>query len=57
VHCGSRDRLGEAGVDSGFLFGFFCCLFGGSSFSEYDEDAFRENLKDGDWNKPSFYCD
>jgi hypothetical protein len=48
VHCGSRDRLGEPGVDNGFLFAFIFCLFGASSFSEYDEDAFRENLKDGD---------
>jgi hypothetical protein len=52
VHWGSRLRLGDAGVDNGFLFAFIFCLFGGSSFSEYDDDALRENLKDGDWNKP-----
>lgn len=50
VHCGSLARDGDAGVDTGFRFTFTFCLFGGSSLSEYDEEAFRENLKDGDCN-------
>jgi hypothetical protein len=48
VHCGSRARLGEAGVLKGFLFVLNFCLFGGSSFSEYEDDAFLENLNEGE---------
>lgn len=47
VHWGSRDRDGDAGVDSGFLLAFTFCL-GGSNRSEYDDEALRENLNDGD---------
>lgn len=49
VHCGSRDLLGEAGVDTGFLLTLVFCLLGGSSFSEYDDEAFLEILNEGDW--------
>lgn len=48
VHCGSLDLLGLAGVDNGLRLAFIFCLFGGSSFRLYEEEAFRENLKDGD---------
>jgi hypothetical protein len=52
VHWGSLDLEGEAGVESGFLFVFtLFCFEGGSSFNEYDEEAFRENLNEGDCNK------
>lgn len=49
VHCGSLDLLGDAGVETGFLLVLtLLCLFGGSNFNEYEDDAFRENLKEGD---------
>lgn len=52
VHWGSLVRLGEAGVDTGFLRPLRCPAptppFTGSSLSEYDDEAFRENLKEGD---------
>lgn len=49
VHWGSwRTRDGDAGVLSGFLLAFTLPLPGGSNFSEYDDEAFRENLKEGD---------
>lgn len=34
VHWGSLERLGEAGVDTGFRRVLIFCLFGGSSFNE-----------------------
>lgn len=48
VHWGSRDLLGLAGVERGLRFVFIFCLFGGSNLRLYDEEALRENLKDGD---------
>lgn len=63
VHCGSRPLLGLAGVDRGFLRAPLPAptwpalplpafpeppLPGGSSFSEYDDDALRLNLNVGD---------
>lgn len=53
VHWGSRALLGLAGVDKGLRFVFTFCLFGGSNLRLYDEDALRENLKDGDWKRPT----
>lgn len=55
VHCGSRARFGDAGVLSGFRFVLNFCLLGGSSFSEYDDDAFLENLNEGDCNISHYY--
>lgn len=53
VHWGSRARDGLAGVLRGFRFPLNLLAHlppppGGSSFSEYDEEALRENLKEGD---------
>lgn len=47
VHCGSLDRLGEVGVDSGFFLTFVLCLFDVSNFKEYDDDDFRDNFTVG----------
>lgn len=48
VHCGSLDdRLGEVGVDNGFLLTFVLCLFDVSNFKEYEEDDFRDNFTVG----------
>lgn len=51
VHCGSLDRLGEVGVDSGFLLTFVLCLFDVSNFNEYDEEDFRDNFTVGVCNR------
>lgn len=55
VHWGSLALLGDAGVLKGFRFVFSFCLLGGSNFKEYEEDAFRENLNEGDCNESD--CD
>jgi len=49
VHCGSLALEGDAGVDNGFLFTFTFCFpeVELSSFNEYDEEAFLENLNGG----------
>jgi hypothetical protein len=49
VHWSSRDLLGEAGVERGFWRVLtLVCLFRGSSLKEYEEEALREILNDGD---------
>lgn len=50
VHCGSLALLGEAGVLNGFLLVLNFCLLGGSNFNEYEDEAFLENLNEGDCN-------